>query len=108
MMFWYGNHMGGWGWGLMTFSSIVFWALVVFVIVLLVRHFSRTGQRPPGGPAGYGPPGPGHGPASGPEQVLAERYARGEIDEEEYHRRLATLRGSAGQPSGTGGAGETR
>ncbi|MFI0716705.1 SHOCT domain-containing protein [Streptomyces inhibens] len=29
-----------------------------------------------------------------PEQILAERYARGEIDEEEYQRRLATLRGS--------------
>jgi uncharacterized membrane protein len=24
--------------------------------------------------------------------VLAERFARGEIDEEEYHRRLETLR----------------
>ena len=27
------------------------------------------------------------------EQILAERYARGEIDDEEYHRRLDTLRG---------------
>jgi putative membrane protein len=26
------------------------------------------------------------------EQVLAERFARGEIDAEEYHQRLDTLR----------------
>ena len=29
-----------------------------------------------------------------PEQVLAERFARGEVDEEEYRRRLDTLRGA--------------
>ncbi|MFI9201609.1 SHOCT domain-containing protein [Streptomyces sp. NPDC053048] len=37
-------------------------------------------------------------PPSSPEQILAERYARGEIDEEEYQRRLATLRGSPPGP----------
>jgi putative membrane protein len=30
--------------------------------------------------------------ASAPEAVLGERYARGEIDEEEYRKRLAVLR----------------
>jgi putative membrane protein len=31
-------------------------------------------------------------PASGsPQQLLADRFARGEIDEEEYRRRLAVL-----------------
>ena len=34
---------------------------------------------------------PGTGSA---HDVLAERFARGEIDEEEYRRRLATLSGS--------------
>jgi putative membrane protein len=28
----------------------------------------------------------------GAEQILAERYARGEIDDEEYRQRLDTLR----------------
>ena len=32
-----------------------------------------------------------HGRRSG-EQVLAERYARGEIDEDEYRQRLAVLK----------------
>lgn len=101
MMFWYGNGMGGWGWGLMAFSFIVFWALVVLAVVLLVRHFSRSGQQSPSGPPQYGPPaGP---PPSSPGQLLAERYARGEIDDAEYQQRQATLRG-AGAVAGSGQA----
>ena len=30
---------------------------------------------------------------SGPEAILADRFARGEIDDHEYHLRLATWRG---------------
>lgn len=38
--------------------------------------------------------GSGMGTASGrsPEEILKERYARGEIDAEEYERRLQDLR----------------
>ncbi len=32
------------------------------------------------------------GPKKTPEQLLAERFAKGEIDEEEYTRRLSVLR----------------
>lgn len=32
------------------------------------------------------------GPKRTPEELLAERYAKGEIDDEEYARRLAVLR----------------
>jgi putative membrane protein len=37
-----------------------------------------------------------------PERILAERFAAGEIDEDEYHQRLATLRdvGPAGRVGG--------
>ena len=35
----------------------------------------------------------------GPEQILARRFAAGEIDEEEYRRRLAALRNTAGPTS---------
>jgi putative membrane protein len=35
-------------------------------------------------------------PATSPEEILAERYARGEISTEEYHERLAVLRESGG------------
>jgi putative membrane protein len=42
---------------------------------------------------------------SGPEQLLAERFARGEIDESEYRARLDVLAGTAGgsRPGERGG-----
>jgi putative membrane protein len=78
MMFWYDHGMSGWGYGLMTAGTILFWALLIVGVILLVRYVTRE-QRTPR--------------ASTPEQILAERYARGEIDETEYRDRLATLRG---------------
>ncbi|MFF4604801.1 SHOCT domain-containing protein [Streptomyces sp. NPDC001339] len=93
---WGGYDHGGWGWFAMSISMLLFLALIVLVVLLFFRAFSRGGsaafwERP----APPGAPGPGRANA---EQILAERFARGEIDEEEYHRRLATLRGS---PPGT-------
>jgi putative membrane protein len=83
MMYWWGDQMNGWGWALMSISTVVFWALMIVGIVALIRYARSPGpdRRSQTRPA--------------PEQVLAERYARGEIDESEYRRRLDTL-GSAG------------
>ena len=61
------------------------WGLLVGAVVLVVRTVA--------GPAA-GPIAPGSVTASA-EQVLAERFARGEIDSEEYRRRLQTLRTAA-------------
>jgi putative membrane protein len=76
MMGWYvGDHMTGWGWVGMALSTVLFIGLLVLVGLVLVRA-DRQQERP--------------APSSA-EQVLAERYARGDIDEDEYRRRLATL-----------------
>lgn len=89
MMYW-GNGMGGWAMLLMTVSGLLFWALIIAGIVVLVRYLSRGAQL---GPAAV------HMPT--PEQVLADRFARGEIDEDEYSRRLQFLRTvSGGRGSG--------
>jgi putative membrane protein len=85
MMFWYGSGMSGWGYGLMTVGLILFWGAVIFVLVALVRYLSRNGQRTTSPPS-----------QQTPEQMLAERFARGEIAEDEYQRRLTALR-TAGQ-----------
>ena len=84
MMFWYGHAVSGWGWFAMSAGMLVFWALVVGAAVLLFRALARTA--PGDGPAPHGTP---HRPT--PEQVLAERFARGEIDEDEYRHRLDVL-----------------
>jgi putative membrane protein len=81
MMYWYGSGIGGWGYALMTISMILFWGAVIYGIVALIRYARRDG------PQGREPAQP---PA--PEQLLAERFARGEIDEEEYQQRLTSLR----------------
>jgi putative membrane protein len=110
----YGHRVhGGPGWGVWVLGillTVAFWALVVLAIVWLVRSFSGrgTGTAPggrhwPGGqpatPSRYstaGPSGPAPAaPPPAPEQILAERYARGEIDEGEYRTRLAVLRSTA-------------
>ena len=81
MMMWYGSN-GGWGgWLLMTIAMVLFWALIITAVVLIVRYL--VSQRPTGTSAGS---------ARTPEEVLAERYARGEIDDDEYQGRLALLR----------------
>ena len=90
MMYWYGNGMSGWGYALMTVSMVLFWALLIAGVVTLVRYLGRSTQ-----PTLTSPPPHRHTP----EQVLAERFARGDIDDDEYRRRLDTLRADARTPT---------
>lgn len=79
------NYGMGWaGWLLMSATMVAFWALVVFAVVALFRGSSRNA--PPA------PPAPRTGYDA--EQVLDQRFARGEIDTEEYHARREVLRSS--------------
>ncbi|GAA2759091.1 SHOCT domain-containing protein [Actinopolymorpha rutila] len=97
-MFWYGGGMGWWGYVLMTISMIAFWGLVIAGVVALVRY---AGHGPQTGAGGGQPRVPAQGQAPAPpippparptpDDVLAERFARGEIDEDEYRRRLDVL-----------------
>jgi len=73
----FGDHMSGWAWVFMGFGSVLFWAALIIGIVALVRHLSGSNQL-----------GGGRTTA---EELLAQRFARGEIDEAEYRQRLATL-----------------
>jgi putative membrane protein len=83
-MFWYDNDMSWWGWAGMGVGMVLFWALLIAGIVALIAY--STGNR------GYRQPPPTP-PSAG--QVLAARFARGEISETEYRDRLAALRSHA-------------
>ncbi|ABK05653.1 conserved hypothetical protein (plasmid) [Arthrobacter sp. FB24] len=77
---WYGNGWGLGGWIVMAVLMLIFWGGVVTVVVLLLRR-----------------PHPGHGFSERPahdeaERILSERFARGEIDEQELTARRAALR----------------
>lgn len=77
MMWWHGE-WNGWAWMAMSISMILFWGLVIWAVISVVRSTSA-----------------GSGGASAPpdaEQILKERFARGEIDAEEYERRREVLR----------------
>ena len=86
-MFWYHGGMNGWGWFVMSLGTLLFWGVLVAAGVLLFRSLNRV-------PRDVHHPGAG----STPEQLLAERFARGEIDEDEYRRRLSVLRGEPHKP----------
>jgi putative membrane protein len=67
----------GWGWG-MGFGwifMILFWGLAILGIVALVKWLSGSGVPK----------------QKTPLEILQERYARGEIDREEYQRKKTDL-----------------
>ncbi len=104
MHYGYGYGFGGGGGGhpwlvvLMIGVMVVVVAVVAWIVVTLVRHR--------GGPASVGSPGTVPATAPGPQtmphvapavsdgrRILDERFARGEIDEEEYRRRRSVIEG---------------
>ncbi|MFF4910809.1 SHOCT domain-containing protein [Streptomyces sp. NPDC001260] len=88
-MFWYDHDVSGWGWFTMSVGMILFWAVLIALGVMLFRTLSRSDDSPTS--SGTAPRRPAGSTA---EQLLAERFARGEIDEDEYRHRLAVLHGT--------------
>jgi len=84
-MYWDGN-TGIWGYIMMGLSFVLFWGAIITAIILFARSMGAGSRRYESG---------GHG-AGVAENLLAERFARGEIDESEYSARLAALRRARG------------
>ncbi|WP_433520195.1 SHOCT domain-containing protein [Nocardia pseudovaccinii] len=80
MMYWYDHDLDGWGYAWMSIGMVLFWGLLIAGFVILVRLAMRPD------------PSSMNRRELVAEQLLAERFARGEIDEKEYTDRLATLR----------------
>jgi putative membrane protein len=77
-----GTGMAGWGMAGMMIASAVFLSLVVLGVLALMRYSGA------------------HRPSSSvhqvsPQQLLAQRFALGEIDEDEYAQRSNVLSDSA-------------
>jgi putative membrane protein len=82
----YGSQMGAFGW-IGPIMMVLFWALILFGIVVLIRYLLVQTRRQQGGT--------GTGPAarSGKDAlaILRERYARGEIDTAEFAEKKRIL-----------------
>jgi putative membrane protein len=76
-----GDHMdgNGWWWVMGIGGLLILIALIVVIVVALTQS-SRSQASPP------------TVARTSADDVLAERFARGEIDEDEYRRRRAALR----------------
>lgn len=87
---WWGD--GGFGWGILgALFMFLFWLVVILVLVGLFRGRGRGYVSVRGG--------------GGALRVLEERYARGEIDRDEFVERRRVLTGESGEPPRPGGGG---
>ena len=74
----YGHHMG-WGAGVFGFGMmLLFWVALIAVVVLAFQWFGKDGPK-------------GDGGKSSALDVLKDRFARGEIDIEDYEARKKAL-----------------
>ena len=89
---------GGHGFGFFgILLMIVFWAVVVLLVFTLVRNYHRGPHH--SHDHGHGPdhgPGPSdaHTSMNPAIDILKERFAKGEVSEEEFTRRLVLLKES--------------
>lgn len=77
------RHGMDWGWGHMASGSLMmllFWGLLILIVVFLVRQF--------GGGSGAAP---GREQTDSAHAILRDRFARGEIDEQEFEKRSKLL-----------------
>jgi putative membrane protein len=71
----WGTGWGYWGWGWWFW---VFWVAIFFVVIWLIAMAGGSSRN-----------------VAPEEQILRERYARGEITKEEFDRRIRDLRRAA-------------
>jgi len=81
MMGYGGMGWGGMGWGGMI-GMVLFWVVLIAAIVWAVSRLL---------PGRQAPPSPSASGQETPEDILARRYARGEIDLETYQVQRAAL-----------------
>lgn len=103
MMSWYGGAWGPGQWVGMGLGMLLFWGVIIALVIALLRwtgpghrhehvhqQMPMAGQAPlapPAAPAAPTPPGP----SARALQILDERFAQGELTEDEYRARRTVL-----------------
>ena len=79
---------GGSGWWiLMTIMMIVFWGGIIWFAVTLIRRPNHTSH-------GVSPVAPKNVARKSAKEILDKRFARGEIELDDYRQRLQALQSS--------------
>jgi putative membrane protein len=81
--YWNDGWSGNWWW--MGIMMIAFWGGMIWIAVTLIRHTNHTPHPQTPGPT------PNMPARQTPQEVLAERLARGEIEPDDYRQRLDAL-----------------
>jgi putative membrane protein len=84
-----GFHDGNWSgdnWLAMSSMMLLFWAVVIALVVWAVRSFRSERQVPDSDPTS----------TANPDDILADRFARGEIDDDEFQHRRELLHTTSG------------
>ncbi|HEX9625568.1 MAG TPA: SHOCT domain-containing protein [Acidiferrobacterales bacterium] len=68
----------GWGWGMGGLQMVLFWGVIIVALVLAVKWIASSNAGSRGSTA---------------LETLKERYARGEIDKDEFEQRKRDLGG---------------
>jgi putative membrane protein len=71
------GHMDGFGWGMMGMGWLFMLVIVGLVVWAVVQATSSSRRK--------------DDPTTSAQRILADRFARGEIDDEEYRRRTDEL-----------------
>jgi len=86
---------GGYNYGIIgTLISILVWVLIIVAVIEIIRAIAANGHH-------YTPPQPQVPPTvrpatpleKGPLEILKERYAKGEINKEEFDQKRADING---------------
>ncbi len=84
-MHYWNEGMSGGNWWWMAIMMIAFWGGLIWITVTLVRGGNYTSHpHTPGAPTPQA--------RQSPQEILAERLARGEIEPDDYRLRLEALR----------------
>lgn len=74
--------MWGYGWGGMGWGMLLFWGLLVVAVLVLARWLTGIDRSAPP---------PQEPPGQSALDILAQRYARGEIDRAEFEQKRRDL-----------------
>ena len=72
------NGFWGWGWGFGPVFMLIFWGLIIVGIIALVRWLREESS-------------PSRARDKTAAEIVQERYARGEIDRQEYEQKMQDL-----------------